>query len=168
VTSTPLDISKTIRNGNYLRTGCIATALAIAMLWLNIVSSWGLEWLGVALQVVLTGWAILALTLWRRATLRVDEEAVRVGGLRRERVVPFAEVASLSIRAPVERTLLVWMFARWKTQARLDLQDGSSLRIRAIQPWPSNWMWDRPEGADRLVDALDDYRDLRSGIDSVP
>jgi hypothetical protein len=126
-----------------------------------VVSAWGLEWFGVVVQVVLTVWAIALFVLWRRATLRVDSELVRVGGPVREQEVPWSDVSSFSIRDPVERTLFVWMLRPAQTYGRLNLRDGSSIRLRAVQPWPGNWTYDRPEGADRLIDALNAYRAAR-------
>jgi hypothetical protein len=131
----PIDLSRTVRNGNYPRTGCAVALLAIAALWINLVSSWGLEWLGVAVQVILTAWAVALFVLWRRATLQVDDASVQVGGFMHTTVIPWAEVSSFCIRDPEDRTLFVWVFAPRKTQGRLILRDGTSLRIRAIEPW---------------------------------
>src|SRR5262249_39075901 len=75
-----LALPVTLRNQIFARSAVISTAVAAGMLWLNIVSSWRLDWVGVAVLVAAAIGAVFYALSFARATLRVDPAGVVVGG----------------------------------------------------------------------------------------
>jgi hypothetical protein len=72
---------------------------------------------------------------WRRATLTASADGVVIGGIYRRRYLRWDQIARFEIREPHKRTPFMLAFAWWIDQAKVVLRDGSSARIRAIEPW---------------------------------
>jgi hypothetical protein len=128
-------IRHTIRNTNLLRAGLTFLLFGGPLLVVAAVSSvdpGGIVW---ALALILVGVGALYLASWRRVTLDVLRDGVRLGGVVRARVVRWADIGRFDIRGPGQRTPFMVAFIPWADEARIVLRNGSVRRIRPVQPW---------------------------------
>jgi hypothetical protein len=72
---------------------------------------------------------------WHQADLRVSHTGVMIGGIFNRRAIPWRSIERFEIRGPVRRTPLVLAFRWWTDQALVVLIGGSTLRVRALEPW---------------------------------
>jgi hypothetical protein len=156
------DVPATFRNRNFAKNAAALAALALFFLWLNDASSWRLEGFGVALVVVPGGLAVFEGVSWWLARLRVEWDVVSVGGVFVRRRLRWQGIESFSIMEPADRTPFMLNFGCWRDQARVNLTDGSSHRVRAVQPFHgftvvTFFAVSGETDADRVVDALNTF-----------
>ena len=72
---------------------------------------------------------------WHQADLRVSHTGVMIGGIFNRRAIPWRAIERFEIRGPVRRTPLVLAFRWWTDQAVVVLTGGSTVRVRALEPW---------------------------------
>jgi hypothetical protein len=128
------ELPVTFRNWNFAKSAVAYAVLALLLLWLNSVSAWGLEWLGIGLLGVAVAAMLFFAASWLLATLRVEFDSIRVGGLTTRSRFAWDEIESFSIMRPEDRTPFMLNFWPWRDQARLVLRNGDSRRVRAIEP----------------------------------
>lgn len=129
------ELPQQFRNWNFLRTGLVWLFLMALVLWATRAARDGSQWLGV---VLVAGTAIVGacyVLSWWLADLVVFDRGVRVGHLLGTRFVSWEQVDRFEIRDPQRRTPFMLAFYWWADRARLRLRDGTTLRLRAIEPW---------------------------------
>ena len=109
--------------------------------------------------VVTSGLSVYYLLARQRVDLVVSQEGLSLGGVRRSRQIGWDEVARFQILDPRRRTPFMLAFAPWRDQAQAVLLDGSTVRLRAIEPWHgftalTYLAVQRVTDADRTVESL--------------
>jgi hypothetical protein len=130
-----LPLRRPLRNANLSKIGVLSLAVGAFLLVANVLSGFGLGWFGIGLLSVFALVGAVYMASWWRATVEVEDDGIRVGGLMRDRFVPWNEIDCFEIRAPHCRTPFMLAFGWWLDQAVARLSDGSVLKLRAIQPW---------------------------------
>lgn len=128
------EVPVTFRNWNFGKSTLMFALLAGLLAWMNVVSSWRLEWLGIGLLVAAVVGTLYFAASWWWATLSVDHDRVRVGGVVRRVTCEWGEIERFTIMRPDDRSPFMLAFWWWRDQARLVVRDGSSRRVRAIEP----------------------------------
>jgi hypothetical protein len=100
---------------------------------------------------------------WRRADLLVSRGGVELGGMFRRHSFTWVKIDHFAIREPSRRTPLMLTFRPWADQAELTLVAGSTLRVRALQPWHGVTAFiyftiSRPTKQDHIVKWLNELR----------
>jgi hypothetical protein len=164
-TDTPV-VGLTIRNAMQAWAGCYMTAIAAFFLFVNLASGFGLRWWGVAIMVLFGALGARHFVVWRRTTVQVGDDGLRVTGVVRDRSIPWNAIERIELRPAEERSL----FRRPKTdQARARLTNGSEVRVPAIQPWYPSTVFGLPRyisartKADHLVASLNEICDAKRG-----
>jgi hypothetical protein len=128
------ELPVTFRNWNFAKSAVVYAVLSGALLWLNLVSSWGLEWLGIALLAATIASTVYFAASWFMAVLYVDFDGVRLGDLTKRTCIGWDDIEAFSIMDPAGRTPFMLNFWPWRDQAHLVLTSGESMRVRAIEP----------------------------------
>jgi hypothetical protein len=164
-----LEVPTTIRNWNFAKNSLVVAVLAVGTLWADVRSHWGLGWFGVSLLAIFGVSAVSFGVLWWRASLRIEFDAVRVGGPIVTRRVAWDGIERFSIMAPSERTPFLLAFWPWRDQAHVALRDGASHRVWALQPRHgftalTYYRIRARTDADRTVDWLNRFARTRSNL----
>lgn len=123
------------RNPNFLRAGLEWLLPAALSLLAVVAAPTNTKWLpGVPFAAALI-LSVYYLASWRRATFTASPGGVVIGGIHSQRHIRWDEIARFEIRDPHKRTPFMLAFAWWIDQAKVVLRDGSSARIRAVEPW---------------------------------
>jgi hypothetical protein len=128
------ELPVTFRNWNFAKSAIAFAILSGALLWLNLVSSWSLEWLGIGLQAATIAATVYFATSWLTAVLHVDFDGVRLRDLTKRTWIGWDDIEAFSIIDPADRTPFMLNFWPWRDQAQLLLTSGESKRVRAIEP----------------------------------
>jgi hypothetical protein len=128
------DVPVTFRNWNFAKNAVVYAVCSGALLWLNVVSSWGLQWLGIGLLAAAAASTAFFTASWYVAVLRVDCDHVYLGGLTKRMRIAWDDIDAFSIMAPADRTPFMIVFGPWRGQAHLLLRNGQSHRVRAVEP----------------------------------
>lgn len=160
-----LAMGDVIRNRNFLKKSVYYLTLAVAMLALNIVSSFGLRWLGVVALVWFLAVSAWSFVRWRCTTLELGLDGIWIGGVFRSSLVPWGNISDFQIREPARRTPLMVSLYWWADQARVVLRDGTKRRLRAVQPYHGQMTisYFAETDADRIVADLNERATSQSG-----
>ena len=123
------------RNANVLRAGIAESIIAVALLAINIVSSFRLGELGIGALAFVAGSALYHLASWYSAVLEVGSKGVTVSDVFVRRELAWDAVAAFEIRAPGRRSPLMLLAHPWADQAKVRLTSGRRLQVRAIEPY---------------------------------
>jgi len=128
------------------------------------------KWFFGAVFIVTSALSVYYFVARQRVDLVVAEEGLTIGGVRRTRQIAWDDVARFQIRDPRRRTPFMLSFAPWRDQAQAVLRDGTSVRLRAIEPWhgfPALTYVGvrRVSNADRTVESLNAVLARRSSAD---
>lgn len=166
VVMAPMDptIPATIRNANFLKNGLVWLGLAAIALIANVASAFSAGWVGLVLLVIPAVVATACLALWRTYELAISKHGVRIGRPLKDLVLGWPDILRFEIREPARRTPFMLNFRPWADQARVVLADGTTHRVRAVQPWHgftalTFFSITGPTAADAVVDTLNHLRD---------
>jgi hypothetical protein len=144
-----------VRNINLVKDALIAGGLAGLCTYAALVSNFvPLAAVAVALWAI----AIVQALSWYSADLRTGTGGVVVGGLIRRRNYGWTDIDRFTILSPDHRGFLVQLWPPID-RARLHLNDGTTVVIRALQPYHGYTIWNYFQlggrvDADEIVDQL--------------
>jgi hypothetical protein len=115
-------------------------------------------------SAALTAYFVLS---WRRVDLRVASDHIEIGGLLQSHSLSWNDIRRFEILPPPRRRPFLVMFRPWTLQAHVTLRDGSTRRVRAIDPrgvfTPLTWFgMIAPGQADAVVEWLNQLVEAHS------
>jgi hypothetical protein len=151
---------------HFLEPALISFLLALVGAVITVASPDG-RLIGLLLFVVsasLTAYFVLS---WRRVDLQVTSDHIEIGGVFQSRSLSWNDIRRFDILPPARRRPFLVTFRPWKLQAHVTLRDGSTRRVRAIDPrgifTPLTWFgMIAPGHADEVVEWLDQLVEAHS------
>jgi hypothetical protein len=129
-------LPRRIRNRNLKWVAIRASAFALFFLWLDLVSGFGLGVvLGLVLFLVPAATAVAYFVSWKSDVLEVRIDGISIEGFRTKRSLLWSDIDRFTICEPAHRSLMMLTFRSWADQAAVVLCDGSTIKLRAVQPW---------------------------------
>jgi hypothetical protein len=147
------------RNANFARASFDWAIPAVLFLVPLLFVPLAYKWFFGAVFVVTAALSVYYFAARQRVDLVISEDGLKLGGIRRSRQIDWDDIARFVIRSPQRRTPLMLAFAPWRDQAQVVLLDGTTVRLRAIEPWHGFTAMtylgvQRVTNADRTVESL--------------